>query len=123
GEDTRHSARLLEHFGLSRPLLAAHEHNEREAAAAILELLGRGQRVAYVSDAGTPGVSDPGAGVVAAVEAAGYRIVPIPGPSSALAAVSVAGDTSGAELAVVGFLPARGAERARAVGRCAAATA
>ena len=60
-EDTRHSARLLEHFGLSKPLLAAHEHNEREAAGAVLERLGRGERVAYVSDAGTPAVSDPGA--------------------------------------------------------------
>ena len=122
-EDTRHSARLLEHFGLSKPLLAAHEHNEREAAGAVLERLGRGERVAYVSDAGTPAVSDPGAALVAAVEAAGYRIVPIPGPSSALAAVSVAGDTSGADVVVVGFLPARGAERARAVARCATATA
>ena len=120
-EDTRHSARLLEHFGLAKPLLAAHEHNEREAADAILARLARGERVAYVSDAGTPGVSDPGATLVAAAVAAGYRVVPIPGPSSALAAISVAGDTSGAGFAVVGFLPAKGAERARAVARCAAA--
>jgi 16S rRNA (cytidine1402-2'-O)-methyltransferase len=121
-EDTRHSARLLEHFGLAKPLLAAHEHNEREAAEAILARLGRGERVAYISDAGTPGVSDPGAMLVAAAAAAGYRVVPIPGPSSALAAVSVTGDTSGAGFAVVGFLPAKGAERDRALLRCAAAT-
>jgi 16S rRNA (cytidine1402-2'-O)-methyltransferase len=120
-EDTRHSARLLEHFGLSKPLLAAHEHNEREAAQAVLVRLGRGERVAYVSDAGTPGVSDPGATLVAAAEAAGYRVVPIPGPSSALAALSVAGDASGAGFTVVGFLPAKGAERARALGACGAA--
>jgi 16S rRNA (cytidine1402-2'-O)-methyltransferase len=120
-EDTRHSARLLEHFGLAKPLLAAHEHNERAAADAILSRLGRGERVAYVSDAGTPGVSDPGATLVAAAAAAGYRVVPIPGASSALAAVSVAGDTSGTGFAVVGFLPARGAERARAIARSAEA--
>jgi 16S rRNA (cytidine1402-2'-O)-methyltransferase len=105
-EDTRHSARLLEHFGLAKPLLAAHEHNEREAAGAVLERLGRGERVAYVSDAGTPGVSDPGAALVAAAEAAGFRVVPIPGPSSALAALSVTGDTTGTRFEVVGFLPA-----------------
>ena len=120
-EDTRHSARLLEHFGLSKPLLAAHEHNEREAAEAVLARLGRGERVAYVSDAGTPAVSDPGAALVAAARGAGYRVVPIPGASSALAAVSVAGDTQRSGFAIVGFLPARGAERAAALARCAQA--
>jgi len=120
-EDTRHSARLLEHFGLSKPLLAAHEHNERDAAEAVLARLGRGERVAYVSDAGTPAVSDPGAALVAAARGAGYRVVPIPGASSALAAVSVAGDSQGSGFAVVGFLPARGAERAAALARCAQA--
>ena len=120
-EDTRHSARLLEQFGLGRPLLAVHEHNEREAAGAVLDRLGRGERVAYVSDAGTPAVSDPGAALVAAVRDAGYRVVPIPGPSSALAALSVAGDAGGKGFAMVGFLPARGAERARAIAQCAAA--
>lgn len=121
-EDTRHSARLLEHFGLAKPLLAVHEHNEREAADAVLARLGRGERVAYVSDAGTPAVSDPGAMLVAAAQAAGHRVVPIPGASSALAALSVAGDASGRGFSVVGFLPARGAERARALSQCAAAT-
>ncbi len=122
-EDTRHSARLLEHFGLSKPLLAAHEHNEREAAGAVLARLARGERVAYVSDAGTPAVSDPGAALVAAARSAGYRVVPIPGPSSALAALSVAGDTSDCGFTVVGFLPSRGSERAGAVSRSARATA
>ena len=115
-EDTRHSARLLEHFGLTKPLLAAHEHNERDAAAAVLARLGRGERVAYISDAGTPAVSDPGATLVAAARDAGFRVVPIPGASSALAALSVAGDMSGAGFAVVGFLPARGAERDASAG-------
>jgi len=120
-EDTRHSARLLEHFGLSKPLLAAHEHNERDAADAVLARLGRGERVAYISDAGTPAVSDPGAALVAAARDAGYRVVPIPGASSALAALSIAGDTLESGFAVVGFLPARGAERARALAQCAGA--
>ena len=120
-EDTRHSARLLEHFGLSRPLLAVHEHNERDAAGAVLARLAKGERVAYISDAGTPAVSDPGAALVAAVRDAGFRVLPIPGPSSALAALSVAGDTRGEGFEVVGFLPARGAERTRALARCAAA--
>ena len=113
-EDTRHSARLLEHFGLSRPLLAVHEHNERDAAGAVLARLAKGERVAYISDAGTPAVSDPGAALVAAVRDAGFRVLPIPGPSSALAALSVAGDTRGEGFEVVGFLPARGDEPTRA---------
>jgi 16S rRNA (cytidine1402-2'-O)-methyltransferase len=120
-EDTRHSARLLEHFGLAKPLIAAHEHNEREAATGILLRLARGERVAYVSDAGTPAVSDPGAALVAAVRDAGYRVVPIPGASSALAALAIAGDTNSAGFAFVGFLPARGNERTRALSKVAAA--
>ncbi|MGZ5158705.1 MAG: 16S rRNA (cytidine(1402)-2'-O)-methyltransferase [Caldimonas sp.] len=120
-EDTRHSAHLLGHFGLAKPLIAAHEHNEREAAAAILVRLGRGERVACISDAGTPAVSDPGAALVAAVRDAGYRVVPVPGASSALAALAVAGDTAATGFEFVGFLPTRGGERARALARCVAA--
>jgi 16S rRNA (cytidine1402-2'-O)-methyltransferase len=120
-EDTRHSARLLEHFGIAKPLIAAHEHNERAAAATILVRLGRGERVAYVSDAGTPAVSDPGAALVAAVRDAGHRVVPVPGASSALAALAVAGDLGTEGFTVVGFLPARGSERTRALAQCAAA--
>ncbi len=114
-EDTRHSAPLLRHLGLDKPLLAVHEHNERDAASAVLARLAAGERVAYVSDAGTPAVSDPGAALVAAAQAAGYRCIPIPGASSAVAALSVAGDALGSGFVFVGFLPARGAERAQAL--------
>ena len=114
-EDTRVSAGLLRHLGLDKPLLALHQHNEHQAAAAVLQRLATGQRVAYVSDAGTPAVSDPGAALVAQVAAAGHRVLPIPGASSALAALSVAGDARSSGFAFVGFLPARGAERAAAL--------
>ncbi|HEY2925235.1 16S rRNA (cytidine(1402)-2'-O)-methyltransferase [Piscinibacter sp.] len=114
-EDTRHSAPLLRHLGLDKPLLAVHEHNEREAAHQVLARLARGERVAYVSDAGTPAVSDPGAALVAAVQAAGHATVPVPGASSAVAALSVAGDALASGFAFVGFLPSRGAERAQAL--------
>jgi len=107
-EDTRHSARLLEHFGLSRPLLAVHEHNERDAAGAVLARLAKGERVAYISDAGTPAISDPGAELVAAARAAGYRAVPIPGASSVVAALSISGDAQGSDFLFVGFPPSAG---------------
>jgi 16S rRNA (cytidine1402-2'-O)-methyltransferase len=110
-EDTRVSAGLLRHLGLDKPLVALHEHNESRAAVAVAERLGRGQRVAYVSDAGTPAVSDPGAALVAAVRAAGHRCIPVPGASSAVAAVSVAGDTGPSGFSFVGFLPAKAGER------------
>jgi 16S rRNA (cytidine1402-2'-O)-methyltransferase len=119
-EDTRHSAPLLRHLGLDKPLIALHQHNEREAADAVLARLARGERMAYISDAGTPAVSDPGAALVAAVQAAGHRCLPIPGASSAVAALSVAGDVSGAAFAFVGFLPSRSAERAQTLQALAA---
>lgn len=119
-EDTRHSAQLMRHLGLDKPLLAVHEHNEREAAQAVLARLARGERVAYVSDAGTPAVSDPGAVLVAAAQGAGYRCVPLPGASSALAALSVAGDAVTGGFEFVGFLPAKGGERQRALSAVAA---
>ncbi len=122
-EDTRHSAPLLQHFGLDKPLLAVHEHNEREAAQAVLARLARGERVAYVSDAGTPAISDPGATLVAAVRDAGHTVVPIPGASSAVAAISVAGDTRAAGFHFAGFLPSRGAERGQSLKRLAATVA
>lgn len=118
-EDTRHSAALLRHLGLDKPLLAVHEHNEREAAQAVLVRLLRGERVAFVSDAGTPAVSDPGAVLVAEAQAAGLVTVPIPGASSAAAAISVAGDVRASGFAFVGFLPSRGAERSQAIKRLA----
>jgi 16S rRNA (cytidine1402-2'-O)-methyltransferase len=120
-EDTRHSTPLLRQFGIdeAKPLIALHQHNEHEATAAVLARLGRGERVAYVSDAGTPAISDPGAVLVAAAQAGGYRTVPVPGASSAIAAISVAGDTRSREFTFVGFLPARGGERTRALERLA----
>ncbi|MDE2612357.1 MAG: 16S rRNA (cytidine(1402)-2'-O)-methyltransferase [Burkholderiales bacterium] len=114
-EDTRVAARLLAHLTLAKPLVALHAHNERAAAEAVCARLARGETVAYVSDAGTPAVSDPGARLVAVAAATGHRVVPIPGPSSALAALSVAGDVQGAGFRCVGFLPAKGSERRAAL--------
>jgi 16S rRNA (cytidine1402-2'-O)-methyltransferase len=112
-EDTRVGAQLLRHMGLHKPLLALHAHNEHEAAAAVLQRLAAGESVAFISDAGTPAISDPGAVVVQAAAAAGHLVVPVPGASSVLAALSVAGDVAavGAGFVFVGFLPAKGAER------------
>jgi 16S rRNA (cytidine1402-2'-O)-methyltransferase len=114
-EDTRVSAGLLRHLGLDKPLLALHQHNQAAAAEGVLQRLADGQRVAYVSDAGTPAVSDPGALLVQRVAAAGRRVVPVPGASSALAALSVAGDARSAGFAFQAFLPARGAQRSAAL--------
>ncbi len=115
-EDTRHTAALLQGYGLHKPLLALHEHNEAEAAQTVLQHLREGRRVAYVSDAGTPGVSDPGARLVAAVQAAGLRSVPVPGASSLTALLSVAGHSGwDGRFVFAGFLPAKAAERQRAV--------
>ncbi len=118
-EDTRVGAQLLRHLGLHKPLLALHAHNEHEAAAAVLQRLVAGEMVAVISDAGTPAVSDPGAVVVAAAAAAGHRIVPIPGPSSALAALCAAGDVQGdvqgRGFTFIGFLPAKGGDRQTAL--------
>ena len=123
-EDTRHTAPLLRQLGIDdKALLAVHEHNEREAAAAVLARLARGERVAYVSDAGTPAISDPGAALVAAARAAGWRCIPVPGASSATTALSVAGDAQADGFVFVGFLPAKGAERGRAIAALAAAHA
>ena len=121
-EDTRHTAALLRFLGIDKPLLALHEHNEREASALVLARLARGERVAYVSDAGSPAVSDPGAALVAAAQAAGHRCVPIPGASAGVAALSVAGDAAAAAPGFVfrGFLPARGPARSAAVEALAA---
>jgi 16S rRNA (cytidine1402-2'-O)-methyltransferase len=114
-EDTRVGAQLLGHLGLHKPLLALHAHNEREAAQAVLSRLASGESVACISDAGTPAVSDPGAVVVQMAAAAGHTIVPLPGPSSALAALSAAGDTRADGFCFTGFLPSKGAERRSAL--------
>ncbi|MEX1033505.1 MAG: 16S rRNA (cytidine(1402)-2'-O)-methyltransferase [Cellvibrionaceae bacterium] len=109
-EDTRHSKRLLEHFHISTPMLAYHDHNERQSLPAILKRLEQGERVALISDAGTPLISDPGYRLVRAVREAGFRVVPIPGPSALVAALSVAGLPSD-RFAFEGFLPAKGGQR------------
>lgn len=115
-EDTRHTAGLLQAFGLHKPLLAVHQHNEREAAQQVIARLRRGERVAFVSDAGTPGVSDPGARLCAEVAAQGLRCMPLPGASAVTTLLSVAGLAEGeGRFAFLGFLPAKGAERQRAV--------
>ncbi|MGZ8253635.1 MAG: 16S rRNA (cytidine(1402)-2'-O)-methyltransferase [Burkholderiaceae bacterium] len=111
-EDTRVTRPLLARFGIATPLVSAHQHNEREAAQALIERLARGERVALVTDAGTPGVSDPGARVVRAVLDAGHRVIAVPGASSAIAALSVGGLTPG-PFRFVGFLPTGRAERER----------
>jgi 16S rRNA (cytidine1402-2'-O)-methyltransferase len=114
-EDTRVTAQLMRHLGIDKPLLALHSHNEQQAALAVQDRLLRGDSVAYVSDAGTPAISDPGAALVARISGAGLAVVPIPGASSASAALSVAGDTVGQGFRFVGFLPAKGAERREAL--------
>jgi 16S rRNA (cytidine1402-2'-O)-methyltransferase len=109
-EDTRHTRELLNHFAIAAKLVALHAHNERAAAAKVAAWIAEGKSVALVSDAGTPGVSDPGAVVVAHVRAAGHRIFPIPGASALTAALSASGmEFEGAVFA--GFLPVKGAAR------------
>lgn len=120
-EDTRHTQSLLRAYGIDKPpdrLLALHQHNEAQASAEVVELLRQGERVAYVSDAGTPGVSDPGARLVATVRKAGYAVIPLPGASSITTLLSVAGVAPSEGHQAVsqgfvfyGFLPAKPAER------------
>ncbi len=109
-EDTRHTRQLLSHFGIERPLLALHEHNEDEIAGKLVARLLAGDALALVSDAGTPLVSDPGFRLVRAARAAGIKVSPVPGPSALVAALSVAGLPSD-RFAFEGFLPAKGAAR------------
>lgn len=126
-EDTRHTQTLLRAYGLERSgaqLLALHQHNEAEAAAQVVDRLRQGQRIAYVSDAGTPAISDPGARLVAAATQAGLSVVPVPGPSSVTAALSVAGidlaQPRGAGFVFAGFLPSKAGERSAAAAALAA---
>ncbi|MDR7420666.1 MAG: 16S rRNA (cytidine(1402)-2'-O)-methyltransferase [Armatimonadota bacterium] len=111
-EDTRHTARLLSHLDIRTPTLSLHEHNERARLPRILSLLREGKRVALVSDAGTPVISDPGAGLVAAVASEGLPIVAVPGPSAVTTAVVLA-DFPVERFAFAGFLPRKRAERRR----------
>jgi 16S rRNA (cytidine1402-2'-O)-methyltransferase len=118
-EDTRLTGALLRRYGIDTALLAAHEHNERAAAEAMIERLRGGGRVALVTDAGTPAISDPGARLVRAVLEAGFRVVPVPGASSLTAAASAAG-LSGSVLTFAGFLPSGSRSRERLLRELAA---
>lgn len=121
-EDTRHTRRLCERYGIGAALLPLHEHNENQAAEKVIALLAEGKRVALVSDAGTPAISDPGARAVAAVRAAGFRVVPLPGPSAAVTALSAAG-LPDARFLFAGFLPTKAAARRAEIARLAAVPA
>lgn len=114
-EDTRASRTLMDAWGIATPLMAAHRHNEAQAAQAICARLAQGQRVALVSDAGAPAVSDPGARIVRAVREAGYLVVPVPGPSAVIAALMGSGATSDENpaYAFAGFAPPKAAARQR----------
>lgn len=109
-EDTRHSSRLLQHFGITTPLAACHEHNEREQGGRFVERLLAGEDVALISDAGTPLISDPGFHLVRAARAAGIRVSPVPGACALVAALSAAGLPSD-RFIFEGFLPAKAAAR------------
>ena len=109
-EDTRHTSGLLSHFGISKKLIAVHEHNEHQSAEKLLAQLQAGENIALVTDAGTPGISDPGAVVVDLVRKAGVKVVPIPGASAVIAALSASGITQNG-FHFHGFLPASGATR------------
>lgn len=113
-EDTRHTRRLLEHFGIRAETFSLHEHNEAAAAEKLIRLLREGRSVALVSDAGTPAVSDPGARAVAAVRAAGFAVIPVPGPNAAVAALSASGLTD-PHFLFYGFLPAKETARRKAL--------
>ena len=113
-EDTRNTGNLLTRFGLSKPMIAAHQHNEREVADKLITRLLAGERIALVSDAGTPGVSDPGARIVDAVRAAGLRVLPLPGASAAITALSASGLVND-RFYFVGFLPAKAKQRESAL--------
>lgn len=112
-EDTRASRPLLDAWGVATPLMAAHRHNEAAAAQAIIQRLAQGERVALVSDAGAPAVSDPGARIVRAVREAGHQVVAIPGASAVIAALMASGATSDENPAFVfaGFMPPKAAAR------------
>jgi 16S rRNA (cytidine1402-2'-O)-methyltransferase len=120
-EDTRHTQAMLRAYGIDKApshLLAVHQHNEAQAAEAVIGRLQQGARVAYVSDAGTPAISDPGARLVASVRLAKLPVVPVPGASSVTAALSVAGiapETQTGGFVFAGFLPSKTTERQAAV--------
>jgi len=109
-EDTRHSGQLLKHFGISKPLLSYFQFNEAKRSEEIIDRLRRGEKVALVTDAGTPGVSDPGERVVKAAVAAGFRVEAVPGPCALIAAVTASGLPTD-EFHFIGFLPHKSGQR------------
>jgi 16S rRNA (cytidine1402-2'-O)-methyltransferase len=111
-EDTRHTRRLLDHFGLRVPVTSLFEHNERARVPGLVRRLRDGDSIALVTDAGSPGISDPGYPLVRAAVAEGLRVESVPGPSAVIAALQVSGLPTDA-FAFVGFLPVRGASRRR----------
>jgi 16S rRNA (cytidine1402-2'-O)-methyltransferase len=109
-EDTRHSGRLLKHFGISKPLLSYFQFNEARRSEEIIERLRRGEKVALITDAGSPGISDPGERVVKAAIAAGFRVESVPGPSALVAALTASGLPTD-EFHFIGFLPHKSGQR------------
>jgi 16S rRNA (cytidine1402-2'-O)-methyltransferase len=109
-EDTRHSGRLMQHFAISTPMIALHDHNERQRAQSLVQKLSEGQSIALISDAGTPLISDPGYHLVSAVREAGYQVVPVVGPCALIAGLSVSGLATD-RFSFYGFLPAKGSGR------------
>ena len=113
-EDKRHTANLLSSYGIQRPLMALHQHNEHEASELLLQKLKSGERWAYVSDAGTPGVSDPGAILVKLARNAGVQVIPIPGASAITALISASGELfqqQDGQFHFWGFLPQKSAKK------------
>ena len=115
-EDTRRTARLLQHYSISTPTTSLHEHNERQKMPGLIARLARGESIALVSDAGTPVVSDPGEALIAAAREAGIRVESIPGPSAVMAAISSAGLPAG-EFTFLGFAPNRSNNRKKWLSR------
>src|SRR5256714_12058480 len=109
-EDTRRTGQLLKYFGISQPLLSYFQFNEAKRSEQIIERLGRGEKVALVTDAGSPGISDPGERVVKAAIAAGFRVEPVPGPSALVAALTASGLPAD-EFHFIGFLPHKSGQR------------
>ena len=117
-EDTRETRKILDRYGISTPTISVHEHNERTASAKLIEYLARGERIALVTDAGTPAVSDPGAKAVQSVRDAGFRVVPIPGASAVVTALSASGLDS-YSFTFAGFVPPSGKARRTALSKLA----
>jgi 16S rRNA (cytidine1402-2'-O)-methyltransferase len=115
-EDTRHSGQLLKHFGISKPLLSYFQFNEAKRSEEIIERLRRGEKIALVTDAGSPGISDPGERVVKAAIAAGYRVESVPGPCALVAALTASGLPT-EEFYFIGFLPHKSGQRRKQLER------